>query len=62
MQFTQFSMFTIRILSDYVPMTYESIVKVGQNRSSEQWRMASGAWFGETSRQSQAEPVKQQHI
>ena len=26
-----------------------------------QWRMASGTWFGETSRQSQAEPVKQQH-
>ena len=26
-----------------------------------EWRMASGTWFGETSRQSQAEPVKQQH-
>ena len=26
-----------------------------------QWRTASGTWFGETSRQSQAEPVKQQH-
>ena len=25
-----------------------------------QWRTASGTWFGETSRQSQAEPVKQQ--
>ena len=26
-----------------------------------QWPMASGTWFSETSRQSQAEPVKQQH-
>ena len=26
-----------------------------------QWRTASGMWFGEMSRQSQAEPVKQQH-
>ena len=25
------------------------------------WRTASGTWFGETSRQSQADPVKQQH-
>ena len=25
-----------------------------------EWRMASGTWFGETSRQSQAESVKQQ--
>ena len=34
-----------------------------QGRDSElfQWRTASGTWFGETSRQSQAEPVKQQH-
>ena len=29
--------------------------------NTEEWRMASGTWFGETSRQSQAEPVKQQH-
>ena len=26
-----------------------------------EWRTASGTWFGETPRQSQAEPVKQQH-
>ena len=26
------------------------------------WRTASGTWFGETSRQSQAKPVKQQQI
>ena len=27
----------------------------------QQWRTASGTWFGETPRQSQAKPVKQQH-
>ena len=34
---------------------------VGKWSSIPQWRTASGTWFGETSRQSQAEPVKQQH-
>ena len=29
--------------------------------SSTQWCTASGTWFGETPRQSQAKPVKQQH-
>ena len=31
------------------------------SRNLRQWRMASSTWFGETSRQSQAEPAKQQH-
>ena len=30
------------------------------DRYINQWHMAFGTWFGETSRQSQAEPVKQQ--
>ena len=33
----------------------------GASCLSIQWRTASGMWFGETPRQSQAKPVKQQH-
>ena len=40
---------------------YETFEFIWEPQSTIQWRMASGTWFGETSRQSQAEPVKQQH-
>ena len=43
-------------LSSRFPSPTESL----SSSHCRQWRMASGTWFGETSRQSQAEPVKQQ--
>ena len=39
----------------------EEDMDLGLRTTRTKWCTASGTWFGETSRQSQAEPVKQQH-